>query len=115
MNTIREGIQANSHKLLSHFFATPPLISLGIIRWLATPITSKLNFVSLRTHTKPMIDIGFYGEEGKLEWEQYQLSEPGLHKPDSCPIETSAKPILQNDKTKFGEFAKESATPCKLM
>lgn len=60
-------------------------------------------------------ELGFYGEEGKLEWEQYQLSEPGLHKPDSCPIETSAKPILQNDKTKFGEFAKESATPYKLM
>lgn len=60
MDTIREGIQPNSHKLLSHFFATMPLIGLGIIRWLATPITSKLNFVSLRTHTKPLIDIGFY-------------------------------------------------------
>jgi hypothetical protein len=60
MNTIREGIQANSHKLLLHFFATPPLISLGIIRWLATPITSKLNFAPLRTHIKALIDGGFY-------------------------------------------------------
>ena len=60
MDTIREGIQANSHKFLLHFFATPPLISLGIIRWLATPITSKLNFAPLRTHIKALIDGGFY-------------------------------------------------------
>lgn len=29
-------------------------------------------------------ELGFYGKD--LEWEQYQLSEPGLIKPETCPF-----------------------------
>lgn len=32
------------------------------------------------------IELGFYGEQGNLEWHQYQLSEDGLERPSRCPF-----------------------------
>lgn len=31
-------------------------------------------------------ELGFYGDEGSLEWKQYQLSEPGSLNPSRCPL-----------------------------
>lgn len=32
------------------------------------------------------IELGFYGEDNNLEWQQYQLDEDGLDKPSRCPL-----------------------------
>ncbi len=34
-------------------------------------------------------DLGFYGDNGNLEWKQYQLKEDGIDRPAQCPFKSN--------------------------
>ena len=41
--------------------------------------------------------LGFFGEEGNFEWQQYQLQEPGSLNPARCPFHTQFVPAVAAD------------------